>query len=139
MFNLRRPSCSSNSASPSGPNGNQPIYVRTPDGSEYEIAPDGKAAGALKSAQSITITDTQFITEYTINRFHNTVSHVVRFVIGGTLCYSVDADGRILDCNFKNLEAQVSRGQLLVGCSDMVGRLKFDMPDDSNSTSDREQ
>jgi len=91
------------------------ITVRQPDGSEHVIDAEG---------HSVTIADIAYVTAHHVNRIHETVSHVVKFVNGGTLCYAVDMNGRLLDCEFSRLQVSVTDGHVVAGCTEVALSLK---------------
>jgi hypothetical protein len=73
----------------------------------------------------VTVADIAYVTEHHINRLHDTVSHVVRFLNGGTLCYSIDMEGQLLDCEFDRLQASINKGgHVVVGCTEIALGLK---------------
>ncbi|MDR6384257.1 hypothetical protein J2802_004688 [Paraburkholderia caribensis] len=139
MFRSRRQSRNNHGTIETISKNGPPIYLRTADGSEYEISLDGTLSGTLRSARSVSISDAHYIADYSINRFLNTVSHVVRFLNDGTLCYSTDLAGTILDCNFKNLQGTISHGRLVAGCGETHSELLFRQSDQEGNTSSKEK
>jgi hypothetical protein len=103
--------------------------ARQRDGSEYAVDAGGDCSGKICTVESVTIADIAYVTEHHVNRIHNTVSHVVRFLNGGSLCYSVDAYGRVIDCEFSKLQLTLIRGHVIVGCTDVALLLEPSLDD----------
>ncbi|ANB71645.1 hypothetical protein [Paraburkholderia phytofirmans] len=105
------------------------ITIRQTDGSEFTVDKDGRPRGRICTVSSITIADIAYVTAHQINKVYETVSHVVRFRNGGMLCYSLDASGRLLDCEFDGLHVSAKNGHVVAGCTDVALTLKRETED----------
>ncbi|URF04660.1 hypothetical protein [Cupriavidus campinensis] len=104
------------------------VTVRHPDGSEISASAQGHCRGRFCTVDSVTVADIAYVTEHYVNRVHETVSHVVRFLNGGTLCYAVDFNGRVIDCEFSGMQVSLQEGHLIVGCTEMALSLELRKP-----------
>lgn len=104
---------------------NGSFTVRESDGSEYAVDAE-EHNRTLRTVSSVTAADIACVTEHRINTIYGTVSHVVRFRNGGTLRYSVDSTGRVLDCEFSRLQVSVTDGHMVAGCTEVALILKLE-------------
>jgi hypothetical protein len=108
------------------------LTVRQPDGSEFVVDAEGHGRGRLRTVASVTVVDIAYVTEHHINTIYDTVSHVVRFLNGGTLCYSIDGTGRLLDCEFSRIQVSLTDGHVVAGCTKVALAVKPELAGDGH-------
>jgi hypothetical protein len=97
------------------------ITISQPDGSKYVMDAEGNTKGEVRNISSVTIADISYVTEHHVNRIYDTVSHVVRFLNGGTLSYSFSTSGQMIDFESDKLQVALMEGNhIVIGCTEMA-------------------